>query len=407
MYEYRVDVGTPLSALQVREAQRRLFFVDSAITDFAFEGPGDGAVAVTVYASRELDPQVLHRRLNLMLDTDVRSGPLVPAGALWTSPHRRSLPADRFADLVERGIAIQTGTGRVSLAQPAITLVETLDQLLRDIAVVRFGATEYRYPTLISLDAMQRSRYLAAFPQYSMFVTRPRADIDSYRSLAAASAAAESGASVGGTILDHCEGVELVLPPTMCYHTFDQFAGAQLAAEGLAVTARGPSFRHESRYHRSLERLADFTIREVVFLGAPDFVGRARDQIRGAALELVDTIGLQAWCEVANDPFFAAPGGAAQGSAQRLLDLKHELRADVAPGRSIAIGSFNLHYRSFGTAFGITTASGEVASTACAGFGLERLAYAFLCQFDTDPGGWPDPVRVAFGRISSLDGAAQ
>jgi seryl-tRNA synthetase len=60
------------------------------------------------------------------------------------------------------------------------------------------------------------------------------------------------------------------------------------------------------------------------------------------------------------------------------------------------VGSFNFHERFFGESFGITSAGGEgPVHTACAGFGLERFAYAFLCQHGLDPSGWPREVRDA------------
>jgi hypothetical protein len=149
----------------------------------------------------------------------------------------------------------------------------------------------------------------------------------------------------------------------------------------------------------TLERLWDFTIREVVLIGGRNEVIAARGRFMHTVLALAERLGLAGTAQVANDPFFGAPDTPARILSQRLLSLKYELRLPVAADRDIAVGSFNLHDDVFGTAFDIRHGGGSghdgapVARSACAGFGLERLAYAFLWQHGTDPAGWPQPVR--------------
>ena len=52
----------------------------------------------------------------------------------------------------------------------------------------------------------------------------------------------------------------------------------------------------------------------------------------------------------------------------------------------------------FGHAFGIRTHEGEIATTACVGFGLERLVLALFSQHGFEPRRWPRAMReVVFG----------
>jgi seryl-tRNA synthetase len=273
-----------------------------------------------------------------------------------------------------------------------LSLMDHLDSLLRALVAEEFGAREYRYPTLISADVLRRTGYFESFPQMVMSVSRLHGDIDSYRGFLDALAGGDDlqsalGAHSGG--FDHC------LPPTMCFHTYHQFADAPLPAPSAVVTARGKSFRNESRYRRSLERLWDFTIREVVFLGTPEFVLDARRRLMERAYGLVDALGLSGRCEVAGDPFFLNDTTAARAWSQRLLELKYELRLPLGGEREVSVGSFNYHEQFFGKSFGIGGAGGEPVFTGCAGFGLERFAYAFLCRHGLDPARWPEAVRAA------------
>ena len=58
-----------------------------------------------------------------------------------------------------------------------------------------------------------------------------------------------------------------------------------------------------------------------------------------------------------------------------------------------AICSFNYHQDKFGQAFGIHSADGEVAHTACLGFGMERVTMALFVAHGYVPAKWPLAVR--------------
>ena len=90
-------------------------------------------------------------------------------------------------------------------------------------------------------------------------------------------------------------------------------------------------------------------------------------------LEIHTRLGLDVDAVTANDPFFGRSG---RMLAANQLDeaLKIEIVTPIAsPDLATAITSANLHLDHFGRNFGITTADGEVAHTACVGFGVERV----------------------------------
>ena len=74
--------------------------------------------------------------------------------------------------------------------------------------------------------------------------------------------------------------------------------------------------------------------------------------------------------------------------------LKIELVVPVFGDDSpTAVASSNCHRDHFGLAFGIETADGSVAHSACAAFGVERIALALLHTHGLDPALWPASVR--------------
>src|SRR5262249_59900604 len=119
---------------------------------------------------------------------------------------------------------------------------------------------------------------------------------------------------------------------------------------------------------------------------------RRRRRLMGGALRLATRTGIAAGLEEAHDAFFL---GASRGRRllQKLKKLKYELRAGVGARRTVAIASFNHHAGFFGTRMNIRLPGGAIANSGCAAFGIERWAYAFLCQTRSDLSRWPVPVR--------------
>jgi hypothetical protein len=126
----------------------------------------------------------------------------------------------------------------------------------------------------------------------------------------------------------------------------------------------------------------------------------ARQTFMQLTFDLITELDLVGHCEVANDPFFCSAETSSRILSQRLLELKYELRLGVAPQRTIAVASFNFHGEFFTENFDITQ-NGAHASTACVGFGLERLVYAFVCRHGLDVARWPAPVRAALAPLKN------
>lgn len=391
LIETEISFGTPVPAAQAEELARRVLFVDPEIQSFQLV-TGEGTVSgVKLYTAAPADSAGLAAKFRSLVESDLAPQPSQPAKVVWRSPHTAASARDVFAEMAAAGVVSVCGQGQVAVGEPLISLLEGLDRRIRTLLAETFGAVEYRYPTLLPAWVLDATGYAAAFPQFLMFVTRLHADLDEYRRFH------DSYRAAGGLapeLLQHCGDVDYCLPPTMCFHTFGQYRGRRLDPGPLhTVTSRGKSFRHESGYARTLERLWDFTIREVVFLGERQQVLDAREQLMLLIYNLVDELGLDGRCEVANDPFFAGADPAEKAWSQRQLELKYELRLGWAPGQDLAVGSFNFHDDFFGRSFDISRGDAGPVSSACAGFGLERLGYAVVCQHGLDPRDWPAPVR--------------
>lgn len=384
-----IPLSTPLSAHLESELGKRIHFISADILDFTFVRGAAGveALDVTLVPEAAGSTAGLVQKINRIVEREVRGQRAWHEKILWSSAHQHKEWPDPLPKMERAGLVHVPGPGTMTFGDLMIRLIDHLDQRVRAIALSMPESTEFRYPTLLPLDVLERQDYFTSFPHFVMFVTRLHNDADTYEEFL--SRYREAGHRITPEILGLCRDDRYCLPPTMCYHTFNQLAGTSV--EPRVVTSRGKSFRFESRYESGLDRLWDFTIRETVFLGPDTYVTSSRNRFLDAARELVDELGLVARCEVANDHFF---GDAARDGvlSQRLMQLKYELVADLAGGRRVAVGSFNLHGDHFGQAFGITHAEGPIHS-GCVGFGLERLAYALVTQHGIDPARWPESVR--------------
>jgi len=97
---------------------------------------------------------------------------------------------------------------------------------------------------------------------------------------------------------------------------------------------------------------------------------------------------------VAADPFFGR-GGKMLAVNQKEQKLKFEVVVPVISADDpTAVCSFNFHQEHFGSAFDIRTQDGQVANTACLGFGLERIVMALFKAHGFETEGWPQEIRA-------------
>ena len=73
--------------------------------------------------------------------------------------------------------------------------------------------------------------------------------------------------------------------------------------------------------------------------------------------------------------------------------MKHEVKAKIPYNNSsIAIGSFNNAQDFFAKKLKITNKSSKYIHSACLGFGNERFAYSFVCQYGINIKKWPSAI---------------
>jgi len=317
---------------------------------------------------------------------------------------RKVLKENRARTLVEGPIDEQLracgdlqflGEGLTGLRGRVLSLFRFFEREVKAIADA-FGAEDNHYPVMIPNALLAEMGYFGHFPQHVTFCCHLP---DSLPVLEAVAAESKQPKLHGLPRLEgRLDPPEHVLTPGVCLPCYVQQRDLVLAPGDVrTLTMQNHVFRYEANNFRPLARGWDFTVRDIVFFGARDAVEERRAAVMERAFAFCRDLDLEVTLELANDPFFL---DASRDKAvyQRMGEVKYELLFHL-PQRPepLAASSFNLHRDYYTAIFNTRQANGELAESACMGFGLERWLYGFLSQKGLDPARWPERVTGALG----------
>ena len=372
-----VYVSEDLISLRVIESQSKVRIIYKA---------NGNAEKVRDKATRYLDAMLLRFR---------RIEPTVHYQRQATTTRHSTMNV--FQQLLERQWAYQHSAGVVSLSGPALDLLNVLDDAFAREYSRRFRAVKRSYPAMIKASLLARCGYFEMHPNALSFVSHLANDFDEIEAFRQAnSASTELKMSHSGAFapVHHC------LNPAACFPCYENLENQTIEKDGQVLTWKGRVFRNESRNTVGLDRLGEFNVRELVFIGTDDFVKKGRADAMGLTIGLLDEWELSGRIETATDPFFATVY-AAKTFWQEAMDVKYEVCLDIeakpnGTPRSIAAGSMNLHGAFFGDRFSIRDHLGKPAYTGCIGWGLERWVLAVFSQHGLNIAKWPNALRTQF-----------
>lgn len=292
--------------------------------------------------------------------------------------------------LVEHGLIVPTAVpGTFGRTAAFETVLERFDGLVRELSKDD-GAETITFPPVIDRKILEKVGYLGSFPQLCGCITSFRGDPDAKADRARAQQLVNRIAD-GEQYNDLLDATDVVLNPAACYPLYPTLKGRQCAG-GRLFTMLNWVYRHEPSPEPT--RMQSYRVRELVRVGTRDEVIAWRDMWLRRALDLLLSLGLPAKSDLASDPFFGRTG-AMLAAGQIEMKLKYEILVPViSEEKPTAVASFNFHQDHFGKNFEILTDDGEVANTACLGFGLERVVMAIFKTHGYVPQKWPQEIRA-------------
>jgi len=285
---------------------------------------------------------------------------------------------------VNRALLHSTGVNGVYGRSAAFEQV--VDGLAALISRHREGDAEIlRFPPVINREHIEKAGYLHSFPNLLGAVCCLHGDEAQIRG------AVDRPAKDGGWT-SALTATDLVLTPAACYHVYPLAAArGRVPAEGLIFDVACDCFRHEPS--QDVDRLQSFRMREYVCIGSPQQASDFRDRWIKQGQQIADSLGLRSSIAPASDPFFGRAAKIMAG-AQIEQALKFELLIAVRSSEQpTACMSFNCHRDHFGVKWNLRDATGALAHTACAAFGMDRLALALFSTYGTVLSRWPASVR--------------
>ncbi len=308
------------------------------------------------------------------------------------SQERDLPPVDAWAGLLERRWATPVGEGHVVLRSHAARLMSLIDSKVQKQFAREFGAELEIYPSTIKCETLDRCNHFTSFPEHMDFVAHLRQDLDVLNQFSS-DCKAEGWSTKAHA--DRMAEPDFAVSPSCCYHCYEGMEGWDIEAPGRCATATLACHRYEGVNHRSLARLRAFTMREVVFIGQPGYVIKARAKAEEIIIQWAKDWELGCTFETANDMFFTKDYSV-KASFQRQQQAKKELKLAVPSDQdSISVFSSNFHASTFGKAFNISV-RGKPATTGCIAWGYERWVYAIFSQFGFEIAKWPAGLRAEF-----------
>ncbi|MCA0422934.1 MAG: amino acid--[acyl-carrier-protein] ligase [Proteobacteria bacterium] len=297
---------------------------------------------------------------------------------------------ETFLDgLFDAGVLIDTGVeGLYARSGRFEAIIEGIDAVVSAVGGGD-GAEVLRFPPGMNRQVFEKTGYMKNFPQLAGTVHCFCGDDAGHAEIIAALDEGRDWA--GQQALS-----EIALTPAACYPLYPLAARrGPLPEDGRLFDILSYCFRHEPS--KEATRMQMFRMREFVRMGTPDDVMAFRERWIERGAGIVKTLGLEGAVDLANDPFFGRAGRILKNN-QRQQNLKFEMLIPVeSQEKPTACMSFNYHQDHFGTLWGLKTADGAVAHTACVGFGMERLALALLKVHGLSADRWPAPVRKVLG----------
>jgi|GEM_PF-284121 len=300
-----------------------------------------------------------------------------------------------FEELKSNGSLYEFGNGTFGYSGLLLKILDYFYIKTRELGWINFNAIEYKFPILFPIESFKQGGYFETFPHHIMFQSTIKNDIDILNRFS------KEGIGENNELLGNMNTSTSVLKNAACGPIYPLISNKVIDNEKpLVYFTVGKCFRNESSNVFELARLNEFTMSEIIFIGTDDQVREGIEKAKELWHFWIDTFNLNCSIETANDSFFAGNYKKLK-FFQKIGDSKIEFRLLLPhSNKYIACSSANYHRTHFSKRYNISNADG-LCHTACIAFGIERLAYAFLCQHGCDPGKWDKSVLNEIEKYTS------
>lgn len=293
-----------------------------------------------------------------------------------------------FEEMLERKMIIEVQPGVYIYGGFFLSIMRYFEKQIEEFGKAQFaGIEEFEIPVLFPVEQYEKGNYFESFPHHIMFQSALPGNLETMERFS------ENGMK-DEELFKQMGKPKNVLRHAACVPVYSFLENCRMEEkEAHCYLITGKCFRNEKDNVSELARLDEFLMKEYVFIGSDSYIQKSIETAKQLWKYWIDTFELKGTVETANDSFFAS-----NYQKLRLFQLmgssKQEMRWNLGKrDDSIAVSSINRHRTHFSKPYEIHQGKGY-AQSACFAFGVERLAYALLCQKGLEPEKWDDKTRA-------------
>ena len=309
---------------------------------------------------------------------------------------QRDLPfachSDIFQELVKSEDVVVLQDGIVSFSGLVLKMFEAFDKHLIKFSETQ-SAKQTMYPITVHFDNLLPAHYFQRTPQHAVFASPLIEDAKNISDFSKIITNEDQTTNIS----NYLKKPQSICRSAVCLNCYPSIKNKVLKAnENLCYTTQGRVFRHEYKKVTSMERLYEFSVRDIIYVGSKEYVKKSLKESEAWFINFLTMFKLNSCIKSASDPFFLDNSRALQ-FFQVAEDSKYEIRIlNPFTENEVSIGSLNFHGNHFSKAFNIKNSDGEYSSSGCVGFGLERTVFTVLAQYGLDLNSWPEDLRAFF-----------
>jgi len=383
------DVDEELAADIVKES----VFVSDHLQSLVVN---DNKIEFEISCKVESEIEAVEQKVKRYVNAMVTGHRAVPEHVLAESGRKKcsSIDNDVFEKLLRRGWVSKIGDGHLSFSGPALNLFNYIDHCISTTYEEVFSPEDRHFPAMLPANVLAKAGYFDSHPNNVSFATHLKNDFDVIEDFRQKFG---SRSDMHDLSIDSVATPHVCLNPAACLPSYFTLENTRLEAN-LVMSWLGRVFRHESKNVEGLERLWEYNVRELVFIGDAEFVLEKKQDSVETICGILDKLELDYRIVSSTDPFFATVS-AIRKFYQKSMQAKFEVKLQInaasdsrSKGTEVAAGSINLHDSFFGERFNITSVSNEIATSACIGLGIERIMLACFSQHGVEPDRWPSEL---------------
>ena len=302
-----------------------------------------------------------------------------------------------FDDLIVSGEVNEISEGIFVFQGQFLKLMNFFDGIVKGFAESIQGI-EQHYPTRWPIELFKNINYFEEFPQNILLVSGAKKDRTALEFITSKYGKSNDFNKI--ELGDFLEPAYTALGTSTCDPCYYIHKNKKLG-NNETFYALSKCFRNEKSATNQLDRLTEFSMREIIATGQEGYVKSQRETLLQFIESFASFTGLACSLEKASDPFFTNEIPE-KGVLQNQIESKFELLVPLGHNKpDLAVGSVNWHSDFFGRSFEIRDSSNYYMSSCCLAFGLERLVFAFLTQHGLIKTDWPEEVQKAFDNFGT------